>query len=298
MSVIELLSQVPLFGGLDDAARRRLSSRLRERRLQAGEFLFHEGEPGDALYVVAEGELEVVVERGGREVTLARLGPRSHLGEMAVLDDAPRSTSVRAAGPARLLEVSRATFLDELEASPSAMRALLSEMAIRLRVTNARVGDNLARDAVREVEARRTFGERLADRFASFNGSWYSIVGVLVVTAGWVAWNAAQARPFDPFPYVLFNLVLGIAVALQGPLLMMSQNRQAERDRAQAAADFQLNLKNELALQVLVRDLARTDAKLDELLARAAVASAVAPASEVAPGRPGPSLDGHRAGPH
>jgi uncharacterized membrane protein len=267
MPALELLAQVPLFQGFGPAAQSRIAARLVERRLAPGEYLFHEGEAGAALYVVAEGEVEVLVGRGGREVTLARLGPCSHLGEMALLDDAPRSTSARAATRVALLEVSGEVFMAELLAAPEATRALLSEMARRLRGANAMVGDSLARDAVREVERNLTFGERLADRFASFNGSWYSIVGVLVATGAWVLLNALGPSAFDPFPYVLFNLVLGIAVALQGPLLMMSQNRQAKRDRAQAAADFQLNLKNELALQTALRDVARLERKVDEALA-------------------------------
>jgi uncharacterized membrane protein len=268
MLVPELLSQVPLFEGLEAAARRRIAERIVERHLAPGEYLFREGETGAALFVVADGEVEVLVDRGGREVTLARLGPRSHLGEMALLDAAPRSTSARAIASSTLLEVSREVFLAELQEAPEATRALLAELARRLRAANTLAGESLARDAMREVEHNRTFGERLADRFAAFNGSWYSIVGVLLATVVWVALNGAGAHTFDPFPFVLFNLVLGIAVALQGPLLMMSQNRQAQRDRAQAAADFQLNRKNELALQVLARDLVRIEVKLDQALTR------------------------------
>ena len=267
MYALELLGDVPLFHGLDAGALQRIAARLVERRLEAGEILFREGETGTALFVVAAGEIEVLVGRGGREVTLARLGPRTHLGEMALLDDTPRSTSARATSSSTLLEVSREVFLGELLASPEATRALLGEMARRLRGVNAMIGESLARDAVRDVERNRTPGERLADRFAAFNGSWFSIVGVLVATSAWVVVNAASSRPFDPYPFVLFNLVLGIAVALQGPLLMMSQNRQAQRDRAQAAADFQLNLKNELGLQAMARDLGRLERKIDSALA-------------------------------
>jgi uncharacterized membrane protein len=268
MYALELLAQVPLFHGLGAGALQRIAARLVERRLEAGQFLFREGDLGTTLYVVADGEIEVLVGRGGREVTLARLGPRTHLGEMALLDDAPRSTSARASTRSTLLlEVSREVFLAELLAAPEATRALLGEMARRLRGVNAMIGESLARDAVRDVERNRTFGERLADRFAAFNGSWFSIIGVLVATSGWVLVNLASERPYDPYPFVFFNLLLGIAVTLQGPLLMMSQNRQAQRDRAQASADFQLNLKNELALEAMARDLGRLELKIDAALA-------------------------------
>jgi len=233
-----------------------------ERRLEAGDYLFREGEAGASMFLVVEGEFEVHVGRRMREKILARLRPRSHIGEMAALDDAPRSTSVRAALPSRLIEVPREVFMQEVLSSPVAAKALLAEMARRLRTADVIVGDHLARDAVKELKRNLTFGERWADRFARLNGSWYSIVGVLVVSAGWMVWNVVTDRAFDPFPFVLFNLVLGIAVALQGPLLMMSQNRQAQRDRAQAAADFQVNLKNEIGIQSLLRSVARLEARI------------------------------------
>jgi uncharacterized membrane protein len=261
----DLLSEVPLLQGLDADSRDRIARRLTERRLEPGEYLFREGDAGAVMYLVAEGQIEVLVGRGGRETTLARLGPRSHLGEMAVLDDAPRSTSARAALPTRLVEVPRDVFLDDVLASREARRAVLGEMARRLREADAMVGDHLARDAVQEIEESLTFGERLADRFAALNGSWLSIGGVLAATLAWVAWNGGAARPFDPYPFVLFNLVLAVAVALQGPLLMMSQNRQARRDRAQAAADFRVNLKNELGIQALVQAVGRLERKVDGL---------------------------------
>jgi CRP/FNR family transcriptional regulator, cyclic AMP receptor protein len=257
------LSNVPLFQGLDGASRQRIAARLVERRLRPGEFLFHEGEPGAALYLVAEGEIEVLVGRSGRETTLARLGPRSYLGEMAVIDEAPRSSSARATVPTRLLEVPRDVFLGEVLSSPEASRALLAEMARRLRGTDVMVGEHLARDAVREIERHLTFGQRLAERVSTVNGSWISIVSLLAVAAAWLTLNVTLARPFDPPPFDIFRLLLILAIAVQGRLLMMSQNRQAMRDRAQAAADFQLNLKNEIGIQSLLRDLARLERRLD-----------------------------------
>jgi len=268
MATDDLLSQVPLLRGLDAATRARIAAHVVERRLRPGELLFHEGEPGAALYAVAEGEVEVLVKSGAEELTLARVGPGGHLGEMAVLDDAPRSATARAATPALLLEVPREVVLEELLSSPATARALLAEMARRLRAADALAGEHVARDPVREMEERLTVGERLADRFTSFNGSWAFILGVLGVTAAWVVANEVLHRPFDAFPYVLFNLVLGIGVALQGPFIMMSQNRQARKDRARAAADYEVNLKNELGIQALARDLARLERKLDALAGR------------------------------
>jgi uncharacterized membrane protein len=147
-------------------------------------------------------------------------------------------------------------------------QAMLGEMAQRLRRATALIGEHVARNAVREVEARMTFGERLADRIAMVNGSWVFIIGLLVSTLVWMSVNALAGKPLDPYPFILFNLLLGIAAAIQGPLIMMSQNRQARKDRAQAAADYDVNLKNELGIQAIQRDLSRLERKLDELAAR------------------------------
>jgi uncharacterized membrane protein len=259
------LAGIPLFLGLDASVRERVARRLEERTLGSGELLFREGDPGGTLCVVLEGELEIVTVSKGREQVLSRIGPGGHVGEMSVIDGAPRSATARAVGTTRIAELSREDVLDDLVASPAAAQAMLAEMARRLRRATTLIGEHVARNAVREVEERLSFGERLADRIAIFNGSWIFIGGLLAAAALWMAANSGTWTTFDPYPFVLFNLVLGITVALQGPLIMMSQNRQARKDRAQAAADYDVNLKNELGIQALQRDLSRLERKLDEL---------------------------------
>jgi uncharacterized membrane protein len=263
------LAGIPLFMGLAPAARERVARRLEERRLAAGEVLFREGDPGGSLAVVLEGELEILTTHHGREQRLAVVGPGGHVGEMSVIDGEPRSATARASGPTLIATLSSGAVLDELMASPPAAQVLLTEMARRLRRATAQIGEHVARNAVREVEDRMTWAERLADRIALVNGSWIFIVGLILLIGGWVTVNAALSDgAFDPYPYQFFNLVLGIAVTVQGPLIMMSQNRQARKDRAQAAADFDVNLKNELGIQAVQRDLARLERRVEELAER------------------------------
>ncbi|HET6436955.1 MAG TPA: DUF1003 domain-containing protein [Anaeromyxobacter sp.] len=268
------LAEIPLFAGLDAAARERVGRRLAERILAPGETLFREGDPGGSLAVVLEGELEVFTAHHGREQHLAKIGPGGHVGELSVLDGAPRSATARALRPTRLASLSSVVVREEVIASPGAAQAMLVELARRLRRATVQIGEHVARNAVREVEDRMSWSERLADRIALVNGSWVFIFALLVLTGVWALANAAlAARAFDPYPYVFFNLLLGIAVSLQGPLIMMSQNRQASKDRAQAVADYDVNLKNELGIQALQRDLARLDRKLEELRAEGAKGS-------------------------
>jgi uncharacterized membrane protein len=120
----------------------------------------------------------------------------------------------------------------------------------------------LARNPEAQFEDKLTFGQRMADRVAAFGGSWRFIVMFAVVMCAWMVVNSVvlMTHPFDPYPYILLNLMLSTLAALQAPVIMMSQNRQEARDRARAMHDYQVNLKAELEIRQLHQ-------KIDHLLA-------------------------------
>ncbi len=140
--------------------------------------------------------------------------------------------------------------------SKAATLAILGELAERLRETNAMISQRAARDVVKEFEENLTWGDKLADKVAELNGSWAFILALLAITGGWGIINSFLPRPFDIYPFVFLNLVLAVLVSLQGPLIVMSQNRQQLKDRAQADTDFRVNLKNEVGIEALLRDVA------------------------------------------
>jgi uncharacterized membrane protein len=113
----------------------------------------------------------------------------------------------------------------------------------------------VTRDVNRELEENRRLGERVADRIASFGGSWTFILLFLVVLVAWVVLNslvlARRGRAFDPYPYILLNLFLSMIAALQAPVIMMSQNRMAARDRLEATHDYEVNLMAEVEIRTL-----------------------------------------------
>ncbi len=112
-----------------------------------------------------------------------------------------------------------------------------------------------------EIDSNATFGQRVADKVAEFGGSWKFIIGFGVVLFTWIIINtiALLARPFDPYPYILLNLVLSCLAAIQAPIIMMSQNRQESKDRLRSEHDYQVNLKAELEIRALSE-------KMDHLL--------------------------------
>ncbi len=115
----------------------------------------------------------------------------------------------------------------------------------------------IARNPNRDFQDARTFGERMADRIALAAGSWAFVLGFLAFMIGWVLVNAylLTRHPFDPYPFILLNLVLSMVAALQGPIIMMSQNRQAERDRLEASHDYEVDLKAEVEIRSLQEQL-------------------------------------------
>lgn len=129
----------------------------------------------------------------------------------------------------------------ELEKLPPEERLIVERFISRGRI---------ARNVQREFDAQLTFGEKLADRVATVGGSWSFIGTFIVFLVAWMILNSLMLvnRAFDPFPYILLNLILSCIAALQAPVIMMSQNRQAEIDRMQAQNDYEVNIKAELEI--------------------------------------------------
>jgi CRP/FNR family transcriptional regulator, cyclic AMP receptor protein len=254
----ELFRSIPMFEGLADDDLQLLAASVTPRPYAAGQLIFNQGDRGGQMYIVARGHVNIHLPGdGSRRVSLKDITRGEYFGELALFDDKPRSASALATTDAMLLELSHSTLSTYLERRPRAAMAILRTMAERLRETNAMLSERAAKNVVKEFEDNLTWANRLADRVAALNGSWAFIVGLLGLTIGWTAINipGVLERPFDGFPYVFFNLLLAILVALQGPLIVMSQNRQTLKDRAQAETDFKVNLKNEVNIESILREL-------------------------------------------
>jgi CRP/FNR family transcriptional regulator, cyclic AMP receptor protein len=254
-----------MFEGLSQEDLDHLGITLVERRLKGGQIIFNQGDRGSEMYIIAQGHVNIHLPgENSRRVSLKDIAIGEYFGELALFDEKPRSASALATTDAVLLELSRETLSTYLERRPRAAMAILRTMAERLRETNAMLSERAAKNAVEEIEKHLTWQDKLADRVADFNGSWGFIVGLSVISLLWVIGNSLGAWAPDPYPYQFFNLVLAILVGLQGPLIVMSQNRQTIKDRATAETDFKVNLKNEVNIETILREMGefRSEANL------------------------------------
>jgi uncharacterized membrane protein/uncharacterized membrane protein YeaQ/YmgE (transglycosylase-associated protein family) len=128
---------------------------------------------------------------------------------------------------------------------------LLSDLERRVLSRVLRRQPTAVLDPVERFQSQLTVGERIADRVAAFGGSWTFISLFIALMVVWVVANQQASRPFDPFPFILLNLVLSCVAALQAPVIMMSQNRQAARDRHEAKSDYEVNLRAEMEIMGL-----------------------------------------------
>jgi uncharacterized membrane protein len=140
----------------------------------------------------------------------------------------------------------------------------------RLRATDELLRTQVSRNPNLEEEERLTFGQRIADRVASFGGSWTFIIIFGVILAVWVFINSAAlfSKHFDPYPYILLNLFLSMIASVQAPVIMMSQNRLSAKDRLKSDLDYEVNLKAELEVAHLHRKVDHIYERLEEHWAR------------------------------
>lgn len=266
----ESLAHVPLFKRLEPDELERLATRVEQVTVAAGETIFLENDKGDALYVVDNGSVRIwILDEDANPVTLAELKTGDFFGELAVLDRGPRSTNATAIGDSVLHRLSSDDFQQFLIQHPEASIDVICEIGARMRQTNALVTTRVVRNINAEMEAKATLGQRIADKVAAFGGSWTFIVIYIVFLLGWIAFNSFvlvyYRSDFDPYPYILLNLMLSMTAALQAPIIMMSQNRAAYKDRLAAEQDFKVNLKSELLLEELMRRTKAREAQMQEI---------------------------------
>lgn len=146
------------------------------------------------------------------------------------------------------LERYRSLYVEELLRDESGDISDIERRVAESLATNEMLSENVEE----EFEEKRTFGEIVSDHLASFGGSWMFIISFLMLLGTWIAFNLVRGtETFDPYPFILLNLILSCIAALQAPVIMMSQKRQEAKDRLRSLNDYQVNLKAELEIRHL-----------------------------------------------
>ena len=266
---VETLRHVPLFESLDNEAAHELCELLESLDCKSGAVLFRAGDSGDAMYVIEEGKVRICVRaKDGYEVTLTELERGDFFGEMALFEGKPRSADARVAEDARLAVLSREHFLSFVRSNPNVGLEMLTALANRLRHTDELLRHTATRNVNVEEAAQLTLSDRAADLIAEFGGSWKFIIAAVFFVNVWVwinMWLAWIGKiNFDPYPFLLLSTAINVLSVLQAPIILMSQNRQAHKDRLRAEIDYQVNLKNELALNEILERLKTLEHKYRE----------------------------------
>jgi len=244
----KLLEEVPFFKLLDSDERAELAAVLDEARIANGETLFKIGDPGDSLYIVRSGLVEMFVkDHTGEKILLTTASPGDLFGELSLLDNGPRAATAVALEDTDLLVLDRGDLLLFLRRKPDAALDLMTVMGQRLRRSDELLRGRVSRNANEEIEDKRTAIEKSADWIAEFSGSIPFLFIHVLIFAVWVIWNSIpRLNPFDPFPFGLLTMVVSLEAIILSVFVLLSQNRQVIKDHIRSDIEYEINLKAEL----------------------------------------------------
>jgi CRP/FNR family transcriptional regulator, cyclic AMP receptor protein len=266
-----LLTEVPLFQGLDPAERATLSAAMHLREFPAGDRIFRRGDPGAALYVIARGAVEISVDTTtGERVSLARLGQGDFFGELSLLDGRERTADAVAAEATRAVEIDRAALESLFRQHPDAALDVLTVIGRRLREADRLLQTQSSVSPNQEVAQRTTSVQRVAEGLAVFSGSIPFLVLHALLFILWIMINLGLMpllRPFDPFPFGFLTMAVSLESIFLSCFVLIAQNRQAAGDRIRSDVEYAANIKAGLEVTQLHTKL---DALYAETMARLA----------------------------
>lgn len=265
MAEIEL-RDVPLFSEMDEQEVSGIRAIMQEMKFKAGQIIIREGETGDLFYVITEGQAEILIhDADGAELILHEAGPGDFFGELSMLTSEPRAARVRAVNSVTTLALERDDFFEFLRTHSHAAIDVMVELGGRLHENDAILRRMVSRNVNEVVEEQMTLGERVADRVADTIGSWRFIIIQSMLIVLWIILNVvAWVEHWDPYPFILMNVMLSFQAAYAGPVIMMSQNRQSAKDRLAAEIDHQVNTKAEFEIGLLVRRMDALERSIEE----------------------------------
>jgi len=196
------------------------------------------------------------VDEDQQEVVVDEPAHGEFFGFASMLEQTPHQTNATAIEETQCLEVSRGHIATLLQRKPHAGMDMLTVLGRQYHASQQLVRLRATRNANEVIEAKSTLPERIADSMVQFGGSWTFIIGFLILSSVYTAINVGMRRAaWDPYPFILLNLILSLLAAIQAPVIMMSQNRQDMKDRVRGELDYAVNRRSEAEIQGLARKL-------------------------------------------
>jgi CRP/FNR family cyclic AMP-dependent transcriptional regulator len=265
---IEFLKTVKLFSLLDEAEVAALAAAFKVVKIAGGQEIFAAGDPGDSLYVVYSGRIELSVrDYTGDKITLSEVGATELFGETSLLDLGPRSATAVATEESTLLELHRDDLVSFIKSTPSASLDLLAIMARRLRETDLLLQGRVSRNLNEELEHYISPLQRAATWIADFSGSMTFLLLNAAIFLGWIVYNLEMlpgASAFDPYPFGFLTMSVSLEAIFLSIIVLLSQNLQAARERRRNEIEYEVNLKAELEVAQLHERLAKLHADLSK----------------------------------
>lgn len=259
-----LLGQVPIFHMLDAAERTALAAMLAEQHVSAGAHVFEIGEPGDRMYIVCAGAIELsATDHLGQKLVLTVARPGDMFGELSLLDAGPRTANAVALEDSRLLVLGRDALRQFICGKPEVALDMMMVMGQRIRATTERLRRSTTRNASAAIEQKLTPIERVTDWIAAFSGSIQFLVLHAFIFAAWIGWNVAPwVEPFDPYPFGFLTLCVSLEAIFLAVIVLLSQNRQAAKDHIRDDVEYEVNVRAELEVSHLHEKVDRLQAAL------------------------------------
>ncbi len=263
----EVLKHVPLFALLDADETAVLAGQVELKNFAPRQRIYKTGDPGGQAYVMVCGKVRVTtVDEDGQEVVVDEPAHGEFFGFASMLEQTPHQTTATSMEDTQCVEVSRGDIATLLQRKPHAGMDMLTVLGKQFHASQHLVRLRATRNANEVIEEKSTFAERIADSMVQFGGSWTFIIGFMIVSSIYTAINVGLRRAaWDPYPFILLNLILSLLAAIQAPVIMMSQNRQDRKDRVRSELDYAVNRRAESEIQGLARKLHLLGEKMDDI---------------------------------
>ncbi|HSE15437.1 MAG TPA: DUF1003 domain-containing protein [Pyrinomonadaceae bacterium] len=265
---VELLAGIEFFALLKEDDRQELAKVVDCTKLNAGEILFQAGEPGESLFIVRSGSVELFIkDTVGQKIVLTISEAGDLFGELSLLDSGPRTATAIALNETELLVLDRDDLLLLFQKRPDSALNMLAAMSSMTRKADELLRTRVSRNVNEEMEEHSTPLQHVADWIAWFSGS----MPFLIINAAWfIIWIAINKFPlgiphFDPYPFGLLTMIVSLEAIFLSCFVLVSQNRQAEKDRVRADIEYEVNVKAELEVAHLHE---KTDQLYESMLAR------------------------------